>query len=43
MQDYLGHRDQRHTVHSSHITSRRFEGLWVNPHSRAGRWCLPVR
>jgi hypothetical protein len=31
MQDYLGRRDQRHIVHSSHITSRRFEGLWGEP------------
>jgi hypothetical protein len=31
MQDYLGHRDQRHTVHYSHITGRRFEGLWGEP------------
>ena len=28
MQDYLGHRDPRHTVHYSRITGRRFEGLW---------------
>ena len=27
-QDYLGHRDPRHTVHYSRITGRRFEGLW---------------
>ena len=28
IQDYLGHRDPRHTVHYSRITGRRFEGLW---------------
>ena len=28
MQDYLGHRDPRHTVRYSRITGRRFEGLW---------------
>jgi type 1 fimbriae regulatory protein FimB len=28
MQDYLGHRDPRHTVHYTRVASRRFEGLW---------------
>ena len=28
MQDYLGHRDPRHTVHYTRVTGRRFEGLW---------------
>jgi hypothetical protein len=28
MQDYLGHRDPRHTVRYSRIAGRRFEGLW---------------
>jgi site-specific recombinase XerD len=28
IQDYLGHRDPRHTVMYSRITGRRFEGLW---------------
>jgi type 1 fimbriae regulatory protein FimB len=28
MQDYLGHRDPRHTVHYSRIAGRRFERLW---------------
>jgi site-specific recombinase XerD len=28
IQDYLGHRDPRHTVHYTRITGRRFEGLW---------------
>jgi len=28
MQDYLGHRDPRHTVRYSRITGRLFEGLW---------------
>jgi type 1 fimbriae regulatory protein FimB len=28
IQDYLGHRDPRHTVHYTRTTGRRFEGLW---------------
>jgi type 1 fimbriae regulatory protein FimB len=28
MQDYLGHRDPRHTVHYTRVAGRRFEGLW---------------
>jgi hypothetical protein len=28
MQDYLGHRDPKHTVHYTRVASRRFEGLW---------------
>jgi hypothetical protein len=28
MQDYLGHRDPRHTVHYTRVAARRFEGLW---------------
>ena len=28
MQDYLGHRDPKHTVRYTRITGRRFEGLW---------------
>ena len=28
MQDYLGHRDPRHTVHYTRVTGHRFEGLW---------------
>src|SRR5215510_12914831 len=28
MQDYLGHRDPRHTVHYTRAAGRRFEGLW---------------
>jgi type 1 fimbriae regulatory protein FimB len=28
IQDYLGHRDPRHTVHYTRVSSRRFEGLW---------------
>jgi type 1 fimbriae regulatory protein FimB len=28
MQDYLGHRDPRHTVRYTRVTGRRFEGLW---------------
>jgi hypothetical protein len=27
MQDYLGHRDPRHTVHYTRVAARRFEGL----------------
>ena len=29
MQDYLGHRDPRHTVHYTRVAGRRFEGLWT--------------
>jgi type 1 fimbriae regulatory protein FimB len=28
MQDYLGHRDPRHTVYYTRVAGRRFEGLW---------------
>ncbi len=28
IQDYLGHRDPRHTVHYTQTAGRRFEGLW---------------
>ena len=28
IQDYLGHRDPRHTAHYTRTTGRRFEGLW---------------
>jgi integrase len=28
IQDYLGHRDPRHTVHYTRITGSRFEGIW---------------
>ena len=28
IQDYLGHRDPRHTVHYTRTVGRRFEGLW---------------
>jgi type 1 fimbriae regulatory protein FimB len=28
MQDYLGHRDPRHTVHYTRVSGRGFEGLW---------------
>jgi len=28
MQDYLGHRDPRHTVHYTRVAGRRFEGFW---------------
>lgn len=29
MQDYLGHRDPKHTVHYTRVAGRRFEGLWT--------------
>jgi site-specific recombinase XerD len=28
IQDYLGHRDPRHTAHYTRTASVRFEGLW---------------
>lgn len=28
IQDYLGHRDPKHTVHYTRVAGRRFEGLW---------------
>jgi len=28
MQDYLGHRDPKHTAHYTRVVGRRFEGLW---------------
>jgi site-specific recombinase XerD len=28
IQDYLGHRDPKHTVRYTRVASRRFEGLW---------------
>ena len=28
IQDYLGHRDPRHTVHYTRTAGTRFEGLW---------------
>ena len=28
MQDYLGHRDPKHTVHYTRVAGRRFQGLW---------------
>ena len=28
IQDYLGHRALRHTIHYTHTAGRRFEGLW---------------
>jgi len=27
-QDYLGHRDPKHTVHYTRVAAGRFEGLW---------------
>ena len=31
IQDHLGHRDPRHTVHYTRVTGVRFEGLWETP------------
>jgi hypothetical protein len=28
IQDYLGHRDPRHTVHYTRVVGSRFEGIW---------------
>jgi len=28
IQDYLGHRDPKHTVHYTRIAGSRFEGIW---------------
>jgi type 1 fimbriae regulatory protein FimB len=28
MQDYLGHRDPKHTAHYTKVAGHRFEGLW---------------
>ena len=28
IQDYLGHRDPKHTVHYTRVVGSRFEGLW---------------
>ena len=28
IQDYLGHRDPKHTVRYTHVAGYRFEGLW---------------
>jgi type 1 fimbriae regulatory protein FimB len=28
MQDYLGHRDPKHTAHYTRVVGRQFEGLW---------------
>ena len=29
IQDYLGHRDPKHTVHYTRVAGRRFIGLWA--------------
>ena len=31
MQDYLGHRDPKHTAHYTRVAEHRFEGLWKEP------------
>ena len=31
MQDYLGHRDPKHTAHYTRVAGHRFEGLWRYP------------
>jgi type 1 fimbriae regulatory protein FimB len=28
IQDYLGHREPRHTAHYTRLAAHRFEGLW---------------
>ena len=28
IQDYLGHREPRHTAHYTRVAAHRFEGLW---------------
>jgi type 1 fimbriae regulatory protein FimB len=28
MEDYLGHRDPKHTAHYTRVAGHRFEGLW---------------
>jgi hypothetical protein len=28
IEDYLGHRDPRHTIHYTRIVGSRFEGIW---------------
>ena len=28
MQDYLGHRDSKHTAHYTRVAGHSFEGLW---------------
>jgi len=28
IQDYLGHRDPKHTAHYTRVAGHRFEGLW---------------
>ena len=28
IQDYLGHRDPKHTVHYTRVAGVRFEGMW---------------
>lgn len=33
IQDYLGHRDPRHTAHYTRTAAGRFEGLWQVPES----------
>jgi hypothetical protein len=35
MQDYLGHRDPKHTAHYTRVARHRFEGLWRSPKARS--------
>jgi hypothetical protein len=34
IQDYLGHRDPKHTVHDTRAAGSRFEGLWCESASK---------
>jgi site-specific recombinase XerD len=35
IQDYLGHRDPKYTVHYTRVAAGRFEGLWRWKRSRS--------
>jgi site-specific recombinase XerD len=37
MQDYLGHRDPKHTAYYTRVAGHRFEGLWPARHPFCGR------
>jgi integrase len=40
IQDYLGHRDPKHTVHYTRVAAGRFEGLWREA-KQAWQFCTP--
>jgi hypothetical protein len=40
MQDYLGHRDPKHTAHYTRVAGHRFEGLWRYRHAGGAWWRL---